>query len=213
MNEFKKYSDSRKKTNSFLNRVHRKSVSKMKLITRQKNAERKKRMKAYNKELEKDKIIRVKQAETTNQMSEQEIQDSGCFVFGLLGLVVLAVLYFIIGLKWLLTIAGIVFIVFLVSVILDVIKEKDNNRKLSEEQINMIKYHLSCIDINKDVANNSDDGQAVKKALDGLIKSIDFIMQYEEEEFRQTGATKEKLPAQRDFIIQHYEEMINQAGK
>ncbi len=36
MNEFKKYSDSRKKTNSFLNRVHRKSVSKMKLITRQK---------------------------------------------------------------------------------------------------------------------------------------------------------------------------------
>lgn len=213
MNEFKKYSDSRKKTNSFLNRVHRKSVSKMKQITRRKDAERKNRMKAYNKELEKDKALRMKQPETTNQMSEQEIQDSGCFVFVLLGLVVLAVLYFIIGLKWLLIIAGIVFVVFLASVILDVIKEKDNNRKLSEEQINMIKYHLSCIDINKDVANNSDDGQAVKKALDGLIKSIDFIMQYEEEELRQAGATKEKLPAQRDFIIQHYEEMINQAGK
>ena len=57
------------------------------------------------------------------------------------------------------------------------------------------------------------NGQAVKKALDGLIKSIDFIMQYEEEELRQAGATKEKLPAQRDFIIQHYEEMINQTGK
>ena len=213
MNEFKKYSDSRRKTNSFLNSVHRKSVSKMKQITRRKDAERKKRMKAYNKELEKDKALRMKQPETTNQMSEQEIQDSGCFVFVLLGLVVLAVLYFIIGLKWLLIIAGIVFVVFLASVILDVIKEKDNNRKLSEEQISMIQYHLSCIDINKDVANNSEDGQAVKKALDGLIKSIDFIMQYEEEELRQAGATKEKLPAQRDFIIQHYDEMINQTGK
>lgn len=211
MDQFAKYRERRRKGEANRKQAYRKAISRLNKMSREKEAARKKRMRAYEKEVAKEKALKATQNKTVNQMSEQEIQDSGCFVFALLGLVVLVILYFIIGLKWLLIIAGIAVVIFLASVILAVIKEKDNSCNLSEEQINMIQYHLSCIDINKDVANNSNDGQAVKKALDGLIKSIDFIMQYEEEELRQAGATKEKLPAQREFIIQHYEIMIKQA--
>ena len=199
MDVFAKYRERSRKGESNRKQAYRKAVSRLKKISREKEAARKKRIRAYEKEFAKEKALKATPNKTIDQMSEQEIQDSGCFVFVLLGLVVLAVLYFIIGFKCLLIIGGIVFVIFLASVILDVIKEKDNGRKLSEEQINMIQYHLSCIDINKDVANNSNDGQAVKNALDGLIKSIDFIMQYEEVELRQAGATKEKLPSQNNL--------------
>ena len=106
-------------------------------------------------------------------------------------------------------------ITFIIKVIIEVKNEKGNNddesSTLSQNEIDELQRHLTNIDVYKDVANNSSDVSAVKHAMDELLKSIDFIMTYNEEELRIAGMTKEKLPAQRAFIVQHYDDVIKQA--
>lgn len=204
LDQFSKY---RKKPKS----SHSKALSGFKKHSNKRAATQKKRLRAYEKEFAKEKALKEKKNNITNQTSTQENQDGGCFFFILVGLIVLAIVYFVIGLKWLLIVGAIVVVLFIAYVVLEVIKDKNSTHQLSPETIELIQHHLSCIDTNKDIANNSNNAEEVKKALDDLIKSIDFIMQYEEDELRQAGATKEKLPAQKDFILQNYEVMIQQA--
>lgn len=106
-------------------------------------------------------------------------------------------------------------ITFIIKVIIEVKNEKgnsdDESSTLSQNEIDELQRHLANIDVYQDVANNSSDVSAVKHAMDELLKSIDFIMTYSEEELRIAGMTKEKLPAQRAFIVQHYDDVIKQA--
>lgn len=204
LDQFSKY---RKKTKS----SHGKALSGLKKHSKERAAAQKKRLRAYEKEFAKEKALKEKQNKTPNKTAAEDNQDGGCFFFVLVGLIILAIVYFVIGLKWLLIIGAIGIVLFIAYVVLEVIKDKNTTHQLSPETIELIQHHLSCIDTNKDIANNSNDAEEVKKALDNLIKSIDFIMQYEENELRQAGATKEKLPAQKDFILQNYDVMIKQA--
>ena len=54
---FKKYEDNRKRTERFLNKVHRKSVSDWKKASRQREAARNKRLREYKREKEKQERV------------------------------------------------------------------------------------------------------------------------------------------------------------
>lgn len=145
-----------------------------------------------------------------NVISEEEAQFGGCVVLVLICLIVLAVLYFLIGIKGILLLAGIVLVVFFVSVIRET-KKRPSTRQLHSEEIEELKRRLANIDVYKDVANNSTDAYSVQCAMNELLSSIDYIMQYEEDELHQAGLSKSKLPEQRDFIVRNYDIMIEQA--
>ena len=106
-------------------------------------------------------------------------------------------------------------IVLVVKVIIKIKQEEKQNPptspSLSQAEIDELQRHLSNIDVYKDIANNSSDAYAVQYAMDELLKSIDFIMSYDEEELHAAGMSKVKLPTQRAFIVQHYDDMIEQA--
>lgn len=106
-------------------------------------------------------------------------------------------------------------IVLVVKVVIEMKQEEKQNphasESLSQAEIDELQRHLSNIDVYKDVANNSSDAYAVQCAMDELLKSIDFIMTYDEEDLHIAGMSKVKLPAQREFIVQHYDDMIEQA--
>lgn len=106
-------------------------------------------------------------------------------------------------------------IVLVVSVVIEMKNEEKQNHRasnsLSQAEIDELQRHLANIDVYKDVANNSSDAYAVQCAMDELLKSIDFIMGYDEEDLHIAGMSKTKLPAQRAFIVQHYDDMIEQA--
>lgn len=107
-------------------------------------------------------------------------------------------------------------IVLVIKVIIEMKNSRESNTisatgTLSQTEIDELRRHLTNIDVYKDVANNSSDPYAVQCAMDELLRSIDFIMGYDEEDLHLAGMSKEKLPAQRTFIIKHYDDMIAQA--
>lgn len=210
-NDFKKYRDNRKKTEAFLNKVQRKSISNYKKATRKKEAARKKRMNAYRREAEKERAARAKaEAKRVSEpVTEEEAQAGGCALLIIFGLILLAILFFVIGPKGLLIIFGIAIAIFIIYFI-HVIKMP---RDLTQEEIEELQRHLTNIDVYKNIANTSTDPYAVQCAMDELISSIDFIMSYEEDELHQAGMSKAKLPEQRAFIVQHYDDMIAQANE
>lgn len=69
---------------------------------------------------------------------------------------------------------------------------------------------MESIDINKEIVNNSPDVYKVKKSLDELLNSIDFIMTYNEEQLNSVGMSKTQLPTQREFIVENYDIVLKQ---
>lgn len=209
MDEFKKYRDNRKKAEAFRKKVHRKAVRDLKKIFRQKEAARKKRMNAYKREAEKAKTAKSKTA--AKNISEP-------FTFEDFKVLLVLGLFFIVGVSTNFVVALILAVIALiVKVILEMRSEKRENDfilpTLPQSEIDELQRHLSNIDVYKDIANNSSDTYAVQCAMDELLKSIDFIMTYDEDALHSAGMTKAKLPTQRDFIVQHYDDMIAQANE
>lgn len=211
INQFKKYRDNSKKSEAFRKKVHRKAVSNLKKISRQKNSARKKRMNAYKQEANKTKSTKAIVNSVSATLTEKESQRKGCTLFIVLGLIFLAILFFAIGPVGILIIGGISISIFITYIVYKIKKDAVKSRNLSQEEIDKLQQHLTNIDIYKNVANTSSDEHAVQYAMDKLLQSIDFIMSYEEEELHQAGMSKEKLPRQREFILQHYNDMIAQA--
>lgn len=59
--------------------------------------------------------------------------------------------------------------------------------------------------------NCSSNEYSVQYAMDELLKSIDYIMSYSEEELHQAEMSKAQLPEQKEFIKRNYNAMIEQA--
>lgn len=110
------------------------------------------------------------------------------------------------GIGWIIDV-----IKYLVAAIKSLSRSQQTETNLTPEEISAIQQHLDSIDINKDVANNASDQYLVKRALDELVRSIDFLMSYDEALLRQAGATKEHLPEQKAFLLQNYSVVISQA--
>ena len=198
LNQFKKYRDNGRKAETFRKRIHGKAISDLRKISRQKDSARKKRMASY-----KNKHSSVS--------AEQESQKKGCTLFTVIGIIALIALFSLIGPF------GILIIVLLAisALIIYIIKRsKTKNsivRTLSKEEIDELQKHLANIDLYKDIANNSSNVYSVQYAMDELLKSIDYIMTYSEDELHQAGMSKAKLPEQKAFIKQNYNVMLEQA--
>ena len=208
INQFKKYRDNSRKAEAFRKKIHRKAISNLKKISRQKESERKKRMNAYKREADKAKSARAKSA-SAKTASEPFTFDDFKYLLILSAFIFLAVTTnFIVAII-------VAAIVFVVKSVIELKRKKKQHphtsTSLSQAEIDELQRHLSNIEVYKDVANNSSDACAVQCAMDELLKSIDFIMTYAEEDLHVAGLSKEKLPAQRAFIIQHYDDMIEQA--
>lgn len=85
--------------------------------------------------------------------------------------------------------------------------------KLSEGEIEELHRHLENIDMYKNVVNTSTDVYAVKCAMDELIEIIDCIMSYDEDALNEAGMSKEKLPEQKQFILDNYDTILEQAAE
>lgn len=135
--------------------------------------------------------------------------DGGCIFYIIFGIILLALF----ALIWPVALfaLGIGLIVILIRYILKRQKKTKSIPPLSPDEITELKKRLSNIDLCKEIANNSSNEHAVKYAMDELISSIDFIMKYDEEQLRQIGMSKLKLPKQRKFIIENYNVMLEQA--
>lgn len=196
LDQFKKYRDNRKKAETFRKRSHRKAWSNLKKISRQKDLVRRKRMASY-----KNKHSSVS--------SEHESQRKGCTLFAVIGIIALVALFSLIGPF------GILIIVLMAisALIIFIVKrtKKSVVRTLSNEEIDDLQRHLSNIDLYKDIANNSSNEYSVQYAMDELLKSIDYIMSYSEEELHQAEMSKAQLPEQKEFIKRNYNAMIEQA--
>ena len=75
---------------------------------------------------------------------------------------------------------------------------------LTEAEITKLQQHFKRIRASLDVVKNSTDSEAVLMALRKTVKSIDYIMAYDEEVLNQVGISKAKLPALRKTVIQNY---------
>lgn len=106
-------------------------------------------------------------------------------------------------------------VAFVADIVIDTIRESEENSvsspALSQLEIEKLQSHLANIDICKDITNNSSDENAVRCAMDELLESVDFIMGFDEESLRTIGMSKMQLPKQREFLVQHYDVMLEQA--
>ena len=85
--------------------------------------------------------------------------------------------------------------------------------KLSENEVEELQRQLENIEVYKNIVNNSTDVCAVKSAMDELIEIIDFILEYEEETLHEVGMTKQKLPEQKQFILDNYDLILKQVSE
>lgn len=81
---------------------------------------------------------------------------------------------------------------------------------LSKDEIFELQRQLEIIDKYKEIVNTSTNVTDVKNAMDELIKIIDFIMTYDEEDLHEAGMTKQKLPEQKQFILDNYDVILKQ---
>ena len=63
----------------------------------------------------------------------------------------------------------------------------------------------------QDIANNSNDVIQVKQNVDKLLSVMDEIISYDEQTLRQAGLTKSTMPQQKQWILQHYDIILEQA--
>lgn len=89
-------------------------------------------------------------------------------------------------------------------------KNSEKNNRLTNDEIEELQRQLENIDVYKNIVNTSTDVNAVKYAMDELIVIIDFILQYDEDDLHEAGITKEKLPEQKQFILDNYDVILKQ---
>lgn len=89
-------------------------------------------------------------------------------------------------------------------------KTVDKTNRLTDDETNELQRQLENIDVYKNIVNTSTDVNAVKYAMDELIVIIDYILQYDEEDLHEAGMTKEKLPEQKQFILDNYDVILKQ---
>ena len=100
-------------------------------------------------------------------------------------------------------------IVGIIGIVIFIIRDRrKSKKKISDQEISVLREHLTRIDKNKEIANTSRRVSDVKNALDELIESIDFIMQYDEKFLQEIGMSKAKLPEQKEFILQNYDAIL-----
>lgn len=198
LNQFKKYRNNGRKAETFRKRKHGKAISDLRKISRQKDSARKKRMASY-----KNKHSSVS--------SEQELQKKGCTLFAVIGIIALIALFSLIGPFGILIIVLLAISALIIYIVKRSKTKKSVVRTLSKEEIDELQKHLANIDLYKDIANNSSNVYSVQYAMDDLLKSIDYIMTYSEDELHQAGMSKAKLPEQKAFIKQNYNVMLEQA--
>lgn len=222
---FKKYEDNRKRTERFLNKVHRKSVSDWKKASRQREAARNKRLREYKREKEKRERARDRE-QAKNAATPHEPMTFGEFLSGIgfmLALVVMFILFFVIGFwKTILLGVGLFVAVIVILVIIDEVKEKRNaemDKYLGAEpedrsnQIPYLKSLLGEIRKHQTIANTSNDPEEVKKHLDCLLAVMDEIATFDDATLKQAGMTKANYESAKADLLEVYDAMIAQAGK
>ena len=222
---FKKYEENRKRTERFLNKVHRKSVSDWKKASRQREAARNKRLREYKREKEKRERARDRE-QAKNAATPHEPMTFGEFLSGIgfmLALVVMFILFFVIGFwKTILLGVGLFVAVIVILVIIDEVKEKRNaemDKYLGAEpedrsnQIPYLKSLLGEIRKHQTIANTSNDPEEVKKHLDCLLAVMDEIATFDDATLKQAGMTKANYESAKADLLEVYDAMIAQAGK
>lgn len=222
--DFKKYEESRKRTERFLNKVHRKSVSDWKKASRQREAARNKRLREYERDRKQREKARDKER-AKNAATPHEPMTFGEFLSGigfLLAIIVMFILFFVIGFwKTILLGVGLFVAIIVILVVIDEVKEKRNaemDQYLDAEpedrsnQIPYLKSLLGEIRKHQTIANTSNDPDEVKKHLDCLLAVMDEIATFDDATLKQAGMTKANYESAKADLLEVYDAMIAQAG-
>lgn len=221
---FKKYEENRKRTERFLNKVHRKSVSDWKKASRQREAARNKRLREYERDRKQREKAREKER-AKNAATPHEPMTFGEFLSGigfLLAIIVMFILFFVIGFwKTILLGVGLFVAIIVILVVIDEVKEKRNAEMdqyldaKPEDRSNQIPYLKSLLgEIRKHqtIANTSNDPDEVKKHLDCLLAVMDEIATFDDATLKQAGMTKANYESAKADLLEVYDAMIAQAG-
>lgn len=222
---FKKYEENRKRTERFLNKVHRKSVSDWKKASRQREVARNKRLHEYEREKKQREKTREKER-AKNAATPHEPMTFGEFLSGIgvmLAIVAMFILFFIIGFwKTILLGVGLFIAIIVILVVIDEVKEKRNadiDKYLGAEpedrsnQIPYLKSLLGEIRKHQTIANTSNDPEEVEKHLDCLLAVMDEIATFDDATLKQAGMTKANYESAKADLLEVYDAMISQAGK
>jgi len=117
--------------------------------------------------------------------------------------VVLAVALVIVAGPYLLIAAAVAGVIFLIG--------KLFFWKLGKDYTAYLQGLLDQIEEHQNVINDSCDVEAVHTHLDQLLSVLDKIMDANEDDLRTAGMTKETMPEQKQFILDHYDEILQQA--
>lgn len=221
---FKKYEENRKRTERFLNKVHRKSVSDWKKASRQREAARNKRLREYERDRKQREKAREKER-AKNAATPHEPMTFGEFLSGigfLLAIIVMFILFFVIGFwKTILLGVGLFVAIIVILVVIDEVKEKRNaemDQYLDAEpedrsnQIPYLKSLLGEIRKHQTIANTSNDPDEVKTHLDCLLAVMDEIATFDDATLKQAGMTKANYESAKADLLEVYDAMIAQAG-
>lgn len=224
---FKKYEENRKRTERFLNKVHRKSVSDWKKASRQREAARNKRLREYERERKQREKVREKERAKTASTPQEPLTGSellSVFVF----LAIIAVLIFLIckvGFLWTVLIS---LIVLTIAIVINATVESKKAERAAEmekylnaepeeidrsNQIPYLKSLLGEIRKHQTIANTSNDPEEVKKHLDCLLAVMDEIATFDDATLKQAGMTKANYESAKADLLEVYDAMIAQAGK
>ena len=83
---------------------------------------------------------------------------------------------------------------------------------LTEEEASKLARYFQCIRASVNVIKTSSDPEEITLSLKRIIKSIDYILPYDEDALNQVGMTKAKLPELRATAVQKYKEMGTKAA-
>lgn len=227
LDSFKKYKENRKRTDRFLNKVHRKSVSDWKKASRRREAARNKRLREYERERKQREKAREKERAKTAATPQEPLTGSkllSVFVF----LVIIAVLIFLIckvGFLWTVLIS---LIVLAIAIVINATVESKKAERAAEmekylnaepeevdrsNQIPYLKSLLGEIQKHQTIANTSNDPDEVKKHLDCLLAVMDEIATFDDATLKQAGMTKANSESAKSDLLEVYDAMIAQAGK
>ena len=196
MNEFKKYKESRQRTDAFLKKVHRKSVSRLK--------KKKHTTKKYT----------IKKKTSSNNQNTDNTPITADDIFNYLDVLIGCAICFVIilllityGIKNILisivAIIGVILIVIFIQSIKEVVEE--------QKKIEYLKSLLPEIDSCKDIINNSSNAEIVKTNLNRLLIIMDEIIDTPEEILNKAGMTNSTMPQQKENVLKNYDILIKQA--
>ena len=224
---FKKYEENRKKTERFLNKVHRKSVSDWKKASRQREAARNKRLREYEREKKQREKAREKERAKNAATPQEPLTGSELLsvVVFLAIIVVLFILVCKVGFLWTVLIS---LIVLTIAVVINATIEGKRAERAAEmekylnaepeetdrsNQIPYLKSLLGEIRKHQTIANTSNDPEEVKKHLDCLLAVMDEIATFDDATLKQAGMTKANYESAKADLLEVYDAMIAQAGQ